>query len=90
VNHKTVQAVYIDEHNSIVKNLPIPAVGICNKAAYIPAREIINHLLAIGMFFCAGHEEDWVEKSGNYATKLLTVIFIRMFHSQQRSQWVHE
>ena len=74
VQHKTVRAVYIDGHNSIVKNLPIPTVGICNKAAYIPAREIINHLLAIGvdvMFFRAGHEEDWVDKSGNYATKFL-------------------
>ena len=74
VKHKTVRAVYIDGHNSIVKNLPIPTVGICNKAAYIPAREIINHLLAIGvdvMFFRAGHEEDWVDKSGNYATKFL-------------------
>jgi hypothetical protein len=66
--------VYIDGYNSIVKNLPIPTVGICNKAAYIPAREIINHLLAIGideMFFHAGHEEDWVDKSGNYATNFL-------------------
>jgi hypothetical protein len=74
VKHKNVRAVYIDGHNSIVKNLPIPTVGICNKAAYIPAREIINHLLAIGvdvMFFRAGHEEDWVDKSGNYATKFL-------------------
>jgi hypothetical protein len=74
VKHKTVRAVYIDGHNSIVKNLPIPTVGICNKAAYIPAREIINHLLAIGidvMFFRAGHEEDWVDKSGNYATNFL-------------------
>ena len=74
VKHKTVRAVYIDGHNSIVKNLPIPTVGICNKAAYIPAREIINHLLAIGidvMFFRAGHDEDWVDKSGKYATKFL-------------------
>ncbi len=74
MKHKTIQTVYIDRHNSIVKNLPIPTVGICNKAAYIPAREIIHHLLAIEvhvMFFCAGHEEDWVDKSGNYGTKFL-------------------
>jgi hypothetical protein len=72
--HKTVRAVYIDGNNSIVKNLLIPTVGICNKAAYIPVREIINHMLAIGldvMFFHAGHEEDWVDKSGNYATNFL-------------------
>ena len=59
----------------MVKNLPISTVGICNKAACIPVREIINHLLAIGinvMFFHAGHEEDWVDKSGNYATKFLS------------------
>jgi hypothetical protein len=74
VKHKTVCAVYIDRHNSVVKNLPIPTVGICNKAVYIPAREIINHLLAIGidvMFFHAGHKEDWVDKSGSYATRFL-------------------
>ena len=47
VKHKTVRAVYIDGHNSIVKNLLIPTVGICNKAAYIPAREIINHLMQL-------------------------------------------
>jgi hypothetical protein len=23
------------------------------------------------MFFCAGHKEDWVDKSGNYETKVL-------------------
>jgi hypothetical protein len=74
VKHKTIQAVYIDGHNFIVKNLLIPTGGICNKTAYILAREIINHLLAIGidaMFFHAGHEEDWINKSGKYATKFL-------------------
>ena len=43
-------------------------------AAYIPAREIINHLLATGihvMFFCAGHEGDMVDKYGNYGTNFL-------------------
>ncbi len=72
--HKTVRAVYIDGHNSIVKILHIPTVGISNKVAYITAREIINHLLAIGidvMFFHEGHEKDWIDKSGNYATKFL-------------------
>jgi hypothetical protein len=61
-------------HNSIVKNLPIPTVGICYKAAYIPAREIINNLLAVWidvMFFHTEHEEDWLDKSGNYATEFL-------------------
>ena len=61
LTHKTVRTVYIDGQNSIVNNLPIPTVSICNKAAYIPAREIINHVLAMGtevMFFRAGHEKD--------------------------------
>ncbi len=91
VKHKTIQAVNIDGHNFIVKNLPIPTVGICNKAAYIPARQIINHLLAIGidvMFFHAGHEEDWVDKSGNYAINF-SMIFIKMYQSQKISQWIH-
>ncbi len=54
VHYKTVQAVYADGRHSIVKNLLIPTVSICNKAACIPAREIINHILAMGinvMFF---------------------------------------
>ena len=92
MKHKTVRAVYIDRHNSIVKSLPIPTVGICNKAAYIPAKEIINHLLAIGidvMFFCAGHKEDWVDKSGNYATRFLHDLH-HMFQSQKISQLIHE
>jgi hypothetical protein len=74
VKHSTVRAVYTDGHNSIVNNLPIPTVSIAHKAAYIPANEIVNHLLAIGtniMFFRAGHEEDWVDKSGNHETKFL-------------------
>ena len=81
MKQKTVQAVYIEGHNSIVKNLPIPKVGICNKAAYIPAREIINHLLAIGidvMFFRAGHDEDWVTNQANMLQSFY-VIFIRIF-----------
>jgi hypothetical protein len=75
VTPKTVQNVYIDGQNSIVNNLPIPTVSICNKAAYIPAREIINHILAMGtevMFFCAGHENDWVDQSGHYETNFLS------------------
>jgi len=92
VKHKTVRAVYIDGHNSIVKNLPIPTVGICNKAAYIiPAREIINHLLAIGvdvMFFRARHEEDWVDKSGNDQQSSY-MIFIKMYQSQKIFHWIH-
>ena len=53
----------------MVKKLPIPKDSLCNKAAYIPAREIINHFFEMGineMFFCAGHEDDWVDKPGNY------------------------
>ena len=32
VNHKSVQAVYIEGQNSIVNNVLFPAVSICNKA----------------------------------------------------------
>ncbi len=74
VNHKTIRAVYIEGHNSIVKNLPNPTVSISHKAAYIPAKQIINHILARGihvMFFRAGHEEDWVDQSGHYGMKFL-------------------
>lgn len=74
VKHNAVRAVYTDGHNSIVNNLPIPTVSIIHKAAYIPAKEIVNHLLAIGidvMFFRAGHKDDWVDKSGNYETEFL-------------------
>ena len=74
LKHKRVQSIYIDVHTSIVKNLPIPTVSICNKSAYIPAQQIINHILAMGievMFFRVCHEEDWVDESGNYGTKFL-------------------
>ena len=74
VKHKTVQAVYPDGQNSIVKNLPIPTVSICNKAFYIPEREIIKHILAIGiniMFFHAGHEGDLLDEFHNDATGFL-------------------
>ena len=74
LNHKTVRSVYTEGQNSIVKNLPIPTVSICHKAAYIPAKEIINHILAMGIdvtFFRAGHEKDWVDQSGHYATECL-------------------
>jgi hypothetical protein len=74
LNHKTVRSVYTEGQNSIVKNLPIPTVSMCHKAAYIPAKEIINHILAMGidvMFFRARHEKDWVDQSGHYATECL-------------------
>ena len=74
MNHKTIRAVYIEGHNYIVKNLPIPTVSISHKAAYISAKQIVNHILARGidvMFFRAGHEEDWVDQSGHYMTKFL-------------------
>jgi hypothetical protein len=61
-------------HNFIVNNLPIPSVSIAHKAACIPANEIVNHLLAIGigiMVFCAGHKKDWVDKPDNHETKFL-------------------
>jgi hypothetical protein len=77
VKYSSVQAVYTDGQNSIVNNLPIPTVSIAHKAAYIPANEIINHLLAIGidiMFFCAGHKEDWLDKSG-HETKFLQDLY---------------
>ena len=49
VKHSTVRAVYTDGHNSIVNSLPIPTVCIAHKAAYIPANEIVNHILAMGI-----------------------------------------
>ena len=75
VNHKTVRTVFIEGQKSIVNNLPIPTVSICHKAAYIPAREIINHILAMGigvMCFHAGHEKDWVGQSAHYETNFLS------------------
>ncbi len=78
VKHSSVRAVYTDGNNSIVNNLPIPTVSIAHKAAYIPANQIINHLLAIGMdimFFRAGHKEDWVDTSGNHETKFLQDLY---------------
>ena len=43
--------------------------------AYNPAREIINHILAMGidvLRFHAGHEKDWVGQSRHYETNFLS------------------
>jgi hypothetical protein len=81
VKHETVQTVYIDGHNSIVKNLPIPTVGICNRAAYIPARETTNHLWAIGIDVMFSIQ--CIKKTGLTNQVIMqqssSVIFIKMF-----------
>jgi hypothetical protein len=78
----TVRAVYIDGHNSIVKNLPIPLVGVCNKVAYILAREIINHLLAIGIdvfFFMQGMKLTGLTNQA-ILQQIFSMIFIKNGH----------
>ncbi len=64
---------------TIVKNLPYPSVSNPHKAAYILAKQIINHFLASGLstkYYRVGYEEDWKDKvTGNY-----DCAFIRELH----------
>jgi hypothetical protein len=53
-----------------VKNLPYPSVSIAHKAAYISAKQVINHFLASSLstkYYRVEYEEDWKDKvTGNY------------------------
>ena len=61
VNSKKVQTSYIQGSNSIIKNTSMPEVGILHGCAHIPATQIVNHFLALGIgvaTYRAGYEED--------------------------------
>ena len=47
----------------------MPRVDILHGCAHIPARQIVNHFLALGLevdMFRAGYEEDWLCNDGEY------------------------
>ena len=49
--------------------MPMPEVGILHGCAHIPATQIVNHFLALGIgvdTYRAGYEEDWLQKDGKY------------------------
>ena len=70
VSDNQIRSCYTQGPFSIVKNLPHPSVSIAHKAAFISAKQIINHFLAIGLstkYYRVGYEEDWKDKvTGNY------------------------
>ena len=49
--------------------MPMPEVGVLHGCAHIPARKIVNHLIAIGIgvdIYRSGYEENWLWKYGQY------------------------
>ena len=74
-----IRSCYTQGPFLIVQNLPFPSVSIAHKAAYIMAKQIINHFLASGLstkYYRVGYEEDWKDKvTGNY-----DCAFIRKLH----------
>ena len=73
INHPTkfseIRTSYVEGPNSILKNLPMPDVSILHGCAHIPAKQIINHLLALGidrLTFLAGVGTDWINDDGEY------------------------
>lgn len=71
LNHQDIRTKYVDmdAKYSIMSQLPTPQVGLKHGCAHIPAEQIVNHLLALGVpvdYVRAGHDEDWKDRDGNY------------------------
>ena len=74
MEHKDLRRGYLEADNSVIKNLPIPCVSLKHGCAYVPARQIVNHLLALGkeaLIYKAGCVEDWVDEDGEYECRFL-------------------
>ena len=77
--HSKIRKAYTQGPKSILANLPMPKVTILNGCAYISAKQIVNHLLALGLevqFFRVGFPEDWLV-DGDYVCG-----FIKEVHDQ--------
>lgn len=73
INHPTefagVRRLYTEGTKSMALRLPIPGVDEIKDCAHIPANQILNHLLALGVevqWYRAGYEEDWLDGDGRY------------------------
>ena len=79
VSDNQIRLCYTQGPCSIVKNVTYPSVSNAHKAAYISAKQIINHFLASGLstkYYRVISEEDWKDKvTGNY-----NCAFIRKLH----------
>ena len=83
--YKEIRASYTEGPTSILKNLPMPNVKIDHDCAYIPATQIVDHLLALGLdvvFFRVGCEQDWLV-DGKYECR-----FIKEMHKQVKKEMV--
>ena len=77
--YNEIRNSYTEGQKSILKNLPMPNVHVDDDCAYIPATEIIDHMLALGLdvvFLRAGYEQDWMI-NGTYECN-----FIEEMHKQ--------
>ena len=71
-DRKRIRTKYTLGENSIMKSLPVPAVGIMYNCAHVPINQIVNHFLAFERdvsWYRAGHEDDWKCNNGNYDCK---------------------
>ena len=62
-SYNEIRNSYTEGPKSILKILPMPNVHVDDDCAYIPATEIIDHLLPLGLdvvFLRAGYEQDWM------------------------------
>ena len=74
-----IRKAYTEGPKSILNSLPMPKVTILHGCAYISAKQIVNHLLALGLevqFFRVGFPEDWLV-DGDYESG-----FIKDVHDQ--------
>ena len=69
IEYNHIRAGYIEGQHSILENLPILTVNMLHGCAHIPAGQIVNHLLALGLdalVYRVGVEEDWLNEQGEY------------------------
>ncbi len=62
-NHNEIRSSYVEGPESIYKNLPMPKVIILHNCAYIPVKQNVNHMIALGLdvvVFRAGFDRDWL------------------------------
>lgn len=73
ISHPTdpikIRTKYTRGENSIMNSLPMPVVEIKYGCAHIPAKQIVNHFLALERdvrWYRAGYEDEWKCNNGNY------------------------
>ena len=77
-NYNIIQTSYLEGPHTILKNIPMPKVDTLHGYPWIPAKQIVNHLLALGvdtMLYRAGSKEDWVGADVKYACQYINTLY---------------